>query len=143
MAGVPEKLKLRAYRVLGRRDIVDDVSRPINEMTVDHKLPMIRWDERTSEQQTNYQNMSDDDIRKRFQLLKKSNGDVSHNLLKSRSCETCYNTGKRGTPFGIRHFYAGNNRWQGSNAKDPKGCVGCGWLDVAKWRASLNRKLCG
>ena len=141
MAGIPEALTLRAHQVLGGRDVVDDVSRSVNEVTLDHKLPMKRWNERTSKQQTDYDNMSDEDIRARFQLLKKSNGNVSHNLLKSRACEECFDTGKRGTPFGIRYFYAGDDRWRGKNRKDPSGCVGCGWYDVAKWRESLNRKL--
>ncbi len=54
--------------------------------------------------------MSNEDIRDKFQLLKKSNGSVSHNLLKSRACENCYKKGQRGTPFGIQFFYAGNNK---------------------------------
>ena len=143
MAGIPKALTLRAYEVLGRRDVVDDVSRSVNEVTLDHKLPMKRWNEHTSRQQTDYQNMSDDDIRERFQLLKKSNGSVSHNQLKSRACEECFRTGKRGTPFGIRYFSAGNDVWQGKSAKDPSGCVGCGWYDIAAWRTCLNRKLRG
>lgn len=132
-----------AHRVLGGRDVVDDVSRSVNEVTLDHKLPMKRWDEETSRQQTDYQNMSDEDIRERFQLLKKSNGNVSHNLLKSRACEECFENGKRGTPFGIHYFYAGNDRWEGKTLKDPNGCVGCGWFDVEAWRTALNRKLSG
>lgn len=143
MAGIPEALILRAHQVLGGRDVVDDVSRSVNEVTLDHKLPMKRWNERTSKRQTDYDDMSDEDIRARFQLLKKSNGNVSHNLLKSRACEECFDTGKRGTPFGIRYFYAGDGRWRGKNRKDPSGCVGCGWYDIAKWRASLNQKLDG
>ena len=141
MAGIPKALTLRAYQVLGGRDVVDDVSRSVNEVTLDHKLPMKRWDEHTSKQQTDYQNMSDEDIRERFQLLKKSNGNVSHNLLKSRACEECFNTGKRGTPFGIRYFYLGDAHWTGNGPKDPRGCLGCGWYDIAAWRTSLNGKL--
>ena len=141
MAGIPPSLTLRAHRILGGRDIVDDVSRSVHEVTLDHKLPMKRWNEVTSSQQTNYQDMTDDDIRERFQLLKKSNGNVSHNLLKSRACEECFRTGKRGTPFGIHYFYAGNRNWQGKTATDANGCIGCGWYDIDKWRASLNRKL--
>ena len=143
MVGIPKELTLRAHRVLGGRDVVDDVSRSVNEVTLDHKLPMKRWDEETSRQQTDYQDMSDEDIRERFQLLKKSNGNVSHNLLKSRACEECFETGKRGTPFGIHYFYAGNDRWEGKTLQDPNGCVGCGWFDVEAWRTALNRKLSG
>lgn len=143
MAGIPSDLIVRAHNVLGGRDVVDNVSRSVNEVTLDHKLPMKRWNEVTSKQQTDYQDMTDDDIRARFQLLKKSNGNVSHNLLKSRACEDCFETGERGTPFGIRYFYAGDERWRGKDATDAMGCVGCGWYDIDAWRASLNRKLRG
>ena len=102
---------------------------------------MKRWDDETSRQQTDYRNMTDENIRERFQLLKKSNGNVSHNLLKSRACEVCFDTGRRGTPFGIRHFYSGGPHWEGKDAKDPRGCIGCGWYDVEKWRESLNQHL--
>lgn len=88
MAGIPNSLIVRVHSVLGSRDVVDNVSRSINEVTLDHKLPMKRWNEVTSKQQTDYQDMTDDDIRARFQLLKKSNGNVSHNLLKSRAWRT-------------------------------------------------------
>lgn len=104
---------------------------------------MKRWSAETSRQQTDYSDMTDGDIRGRFQLLKKSNGHVSHNLLKSRACENCYESNNRGTPFGISYFYAGNDRWQGINAMDAEGCIGCGWYDFAMWRSSLNRKLRG
>lgn len=143
MAGIPGSLIIRAHTVLGGRDVVDDVKRSVNEVTLDHKLPMKRWDEETSRKQTDYTDMTDDDIRQRFQLLKKSNGNVSHNLLKSRACENCCETGDRGTPFGIHYFYAGNARWQGKSDNDANGCVGCGWYDVEAWRKSLNRKLRG
>ena len=143
MAGIPDALTRRAHRVLGGRDVVDNVTRSVNEITLDHKFPMKRWDEETSKRQTDYQDMTDDDIRERFQLLKKSNGNVSHNLLKSRACEICFDTGRRGTPFGIRYFYAGGDRWEGEDDQDPQGCIGCGWYDIEAWRESLNRHLNG
>ncbi len=141
MAGVPISLLRRAYTVLGKRDVVDNTERSINELTLDHKLPLKRWNETTSKHQTDYQNMTDSDIKELFQLLKKSNGNVSHNLLKSRACEHCFETGERGTPFGIRYFYSGTAEWKGKDEYDPRGCLGCGWYDVEKWRESLNRHL--
>ena len=143
MSGIPDSLTRRAHRVLGGRDVVDNVTRSVNEVTLDHELPMKRWNEETSKRQTDYQDMTDDDIRERFQLLKKSNGSVSHNLLKSRACEICFDTGRRGTPFGIRYFYSGGEYWEGESATDPKGCIGCGWYDIEAWRVSLNRHLNG
>lgn len=129
-----------AFRVQGLlefRDVVDNTKRQPGQLTVDHKLPMIRWTSKAQKEQTDYSNMSDDDIRDKFQLLRASNGSISHNLLKSRSCEKCFKTGIRGTPFGIKFFYEGDEKWS-SNKKDPKGCVGCGWYDVDKWRKALN-----
>jgi hypothetical protein len=69
----------------------------------------------------------------------------NHNLLKSRSCENCIKTGKRGSPMGIDFWYFGGQNWdqnippKGKDAE--KGCIGCGWYDFEKWRNSLNQKL--
>ena len=93
-------------------------------------------------EQTAYNSMDETAILANFQLLKKSNGSVSHNLLKSRACERCYQTDKRGTPFGISFFYVGGPKWARAK-KDAAGCLGCGWFDFSKWRISLNRILKG
>ncbi|MDE0320862.1 MAG: hypothetical protein OXH86_19850 [Acidimicrobiaceae bacterium] len=108
---------------------------------MDHKLPQLRWGGTEVAAQQDYSAMSDEDIVDKFQLLKKSNGSVSHNLLKSRACERCYKTGNRGTPFGIRFFYAGNGKWAPADKQDASGCVGCGWFDFDAWRSALNRTL--
>ncbi len=138
---IPRAFAKRVQSVIGLRDVVEMTRRPPSQLTIDHKLPMIRWNEQTRVSQTNYSEMTDQDIRDRFQMLKSSNGSVSHNLLKSRSCETCYETGERGTPFGIVFFYAGNGTWQPEAKDDPEGCVGCGWYDFAVWRDELNTAL--
>jgi len=140
-ASMPRNFVARAIRLLGSRDVVDRTERSASELTIDHKLPMIRWSESVAREQTNYARMSDDFIRENFQLLKKSNGTVSHNLLKSRSCERCFRSGKRGDPFRIRFFYAGGPAWKPESKKDAAGCVGCGWYDFDKWRVALNKKL--
>ncbi len=54
--------------------------------------------------------MSEAEIKQKFQLLKKD-GAGNHNLLKSRNCEFCIKTGKRGTPLGIKFWYQGNENW--------------------------------
>ncbi len=137
-SSIPGNFSKRVQRVLGLRDVVELTSRSPSELTIDHKLPLIRWNAQTRVSQTNYSEMSDDDIRDRFQMLKSSNGSVSHNLLKSRACETCYQTGNRGTPFGIEFFYFGDGVWEPQDKDDPTGCIGCGWYDFAKWRDELN-----
>ena len=99
----------------------------LRQRTIDHKLPQLRWDPDESEAQTDYGSMSNADIRNLFQLLKKSNGSVSHNLLRSRACETCYKEGRRGSPFGIAFYYNGKwPLWEPEDKQDPSGCVGCG-----------------
>jgi len=72
--------------------------------------------------------MSEDEINKKFQLLKKD-ASGNHNLLKSRSCKRCIKTGKRGTPFGIKFWYKGGENWSCADQKgaEAAGCVGCGW----------------
>ena len=51
--------------------------------------PTIRWNEESRAKLTDYSNPDSAYIKANFQLLKKSNGSVSHNLLKSRACERC------------------------------------------------------
>ena len=138
---MPPSFAKRAVQLLGHRDVVDHTERPDNQLTVDHKLPMLRWTSAEAEAQSAYNDMTDDDIHSMFQLLKRSNGSISHNLLKSRSCEACYKTGRRGMPFGIGFFYAGGPRWKPNDKKDPAGCVGCGWYDLNEWRKCLNLAL--
>ena len=138
---MPPSFVRRAVRVLGSRDVIEGVERAVGQVTVDHKLPMLRWDPDDNEAQTAYADMSDDNIRQRFQLLKKSNGSVSHNLLKSRACERCWRDGRRAQPFGIRFFYEGGPKWKPRNKRDPKGCIGCGWYDFDAWRKALNEEL--
>ncbi len=141
IGSMPQPFMRRVVEVLGYRDVVDGSQRQPNELTVDHKLPMIRWSNAESKRQTDYEDLSDSEIRQRFQLLKASNGSVSHNLLKSRACENCFKTGVRGKPMGIAFYYRGGAKWGPAKDKDKRGCVGCGWYDFAEWRNSLNERL--
>ena len=138
---MPKSFQKRVLKILRYRDIVENTSRTDSHLTIDHKLPMIRWNGETKIQQTDYSNMTDNDIITNFQLLKKSNGSVSHNLLKSRSCEKCFKSGERGTPFGIKFYYEGDSKWKPIDKFDSTGCIGCGWYDFDLWRNNLNQKL--
>jgi hypothetical protein len=140
-ASMPASFARKVVRVLGARDIIEGTERPLNQLTVDHKFPMIRWSAAMSDEQTNYADMDDVEIRAKFQLLKKSNGSVSHNLLKSQACVRCYRTGRRGEPFGVAFFYAGGPNWEPTDRQDPKGCEGCGWYYFDLWRNRLNERL--
>lgn len=140
-SGFPAGLVQRILVHFGRTDVIEQRTRPDHELVVDHRFPMLRWggtEEKLSA------DMPEDEIEKRFQLLK-FDGGGNHNLLKSRACETCFKTGVRGTPFGIEFFYEGGPRWDrkvpAAGKEAEKGCAGCGWYDFAKWREALNLRL--
>ncbi|MDC0831937.1 restriction endonuclease [Geitlerinema sp. CS-897] len=137
---IPKKLAKKILNFYDYRDVIEQRKRAEHELVIDHKFPMERWgapeDNLSSE-------MSDDEIKSKFQLLKKDSSG-NHNLLKSRSCERCIKTEKRGQPFGIAFWYQGGENWvsphqRGSEAE--KGCVGCGWYDFEAWRKALNTHL--
>ncbi len=141
LRAMPRAFINRTMCVFDGRDVVESTKRPPNQLTIDHKLPMIRWNVESNERLVDYDNMDENDIREHFQLLKKSNGKASHNLLKSRACEHCFETGERGKPFGIDFFYSGGPMWLPADKLDPNGCKGCGWYDFAVWRKHLNQVL--
>jgi len=122
-------LRKRIIKLLGSVDVYEKAVNP--HCLPDHKFPEIRWDENTKEE--NPENMSDSEIRQKYQLLTNQ-----RNQQKREVCRTCYQTGKRGYPFGIKYFYAGTENWDASIPQKGKsaeqGCRGCGWYDMAKWR---------
>lgn len=139
-AKIPEVLVKRILKIYAYTDVIERRQRAIHELVIDHRFPMERWG---SNEPPHLTSISEDEIKKKFQLLKKDDSG-NHNLLKSRSCENCLRTGKRGTPLGIRFWYAGDENWasiyqRGNEAEE--GCIGCGWYDFAAWRNALNQKL--
>ena len=104
----------------------------------DHKFPEIRWDEET--RRNSLENLSETEIKNDFQLLTNQ-----RNQQKREICRYCYQTGQRGLIFGIPFFYKGTIEWdkrippRGKNAE--KGCIGCGWYDIERWRQELIKKL--
>jgi len=127
------KLRARIIKVLGSIDAYENVKR--TSLLPDHKFPEIRWDKDTREE--NPEHMSDSEIRRKFQLLSNQ-----RNQQKREVCRTCFQTGKRGTPFGIGFFYKGDENWSEKVPKKGKkaeeGCIGCGWYDLSEWRRGLN-----
>lgn len=149
-ANMPKAFAERVFRVLGHRDVVEGAERAPSSLVIDHKLPMARWGEEATQEQTDYADITDEGIRARFQLLGKSSREEvaeghsgNHNALKSRACERCVQTGRRGTPFGIAFFYQGGPEWGGADRYDAAGCIGCGWYDFAAWRDALNKSVGG
>ena len=105
---------------------------PSRQLEIDHRFPQVRWDK---DEDVNDPSMSTKEIKQRFILLNRSN-----NLLKSRYCERCVQTGQRGYFSGIRYWYKGNDNWDSNiSPHDERGCEGCFWYDPYKWRKLLNK----
>ena len=84
--------------------------------------------------------MSETDILRKFQLL-----DNASNLRKKQMCESCADSGERPSMYGISFFYKGSQKWDESiptrGQAAEKGCVGCPWYDIEKWKKELNKQL--
>lgn len=129
-------LRKRIIKVLGEIDSYEGTKNP--HCLPDHKFSEIRWDENTKEK--NLDSMTDDEIRMKFQLLTNQ-----RNQQKREVCRHCFQTGERGTIFGIPYFYEGGEQWDESIPRTGKsaeqGCVGCPWYDIERWRRELINKL--
>lgn len=140
-SGISGRLQTRVLEHYGYVDTIEQRKRQAHELVIDHRIPMERWGE---SEENNDINMSEEDIQRKFQLLKKDSSG-NHNLLKSRACEKCIETGKRGYPMGIKYYYEGDEDWPedcpttGKEAE--RGCVGCGWYDFEAWRQGLNSEI--
>lgn len=129
-------LRKRIIKVLGEIDSYEDAKNP--HCLPDHKFSEIRWDENTKEK--NLDSMTDEEIKAKFQLLTNQ-----RNQQKREVCRHCFQTGERGIIFGIPYFYEGDEKWDDSIPKTgklaEKGCVGCPWYDIERWRQELIKKL--
>lgn len=138
-SGLPRKLQTRIFEHYGYTDSIEQRRRQTHELVIDHRFPMERWG---GSEEKNPTQMDEQEIERKFQLLKKDSSG-NHNLLKSRACERCIATGKRGYPMGIKFYYAGDENWPADcPVKGPeaeRGCYGCGWYDFDAWRAALNQ----
>lgn len=136
---VSETLKGRICEVFNYTDAYTEMSNPSPKAFIaDHKFPEDRWDENTA--RSNPDDMSVEDIKSKFQLLS-----TQTNLHKQRHCATCITSKKRGYPYGIKYYYSGGEDWDAKypehGADAEKGCVGCGWYDLLKWKEALNKEL--
>ena len=100
---------------------------------IDHKFPSSRW---VNGETINHTKMTDDEICDKFQILSNQT-----NLQKERYCQRCVMEDIRGNFFGIEWYYQGDARWQGNSKADEKGCIGCPWYDIEKWKAEFNKHL--
>ena len=128
----------RIIQLLDSRDAYEGKRAKKDGLLPDHKFPEIRWDENV--RRDDLSQLSDQEIKDDFQLLTNQ-----RNLQKREVCRSCYQTGKRGFPFGIAFFYEGSADWdltipkRGLQAQ--AGCVGCGWYDLEAWRRALNESM--
>ena len=130
-SGISPYLARKIKMVLNYEEAVFLRKIPSRELEIDHKFPQIRWKD---DEEENKVTMSEEEIKNKFILLTRSN-----NLLKSRYCERCVKTGKRGHFPGIYFWYEGNENWRGKDKFDENGCIGCFWYDPYKWREELNK----
>ena len=131
-----KNLRIKIIITLDNHDVYENVIR--NHLLPDHKFPEIRWDNETK--QDNSEDMTEEQIKDKFQLLSNQ-----RNQQKREVCRSCFQRGKRGCPFGIKFFYEGKIDWDSKIPKigkeAEKGCIGCGWYDLSKWRKELNKKI--
>lgn len=132
------QFKARVIRLLKEYNAFEAKPTTKKALIPDHKFSEVRWDEATKEENT--MEMSDDEIVQKFQLL-----DNQRNQQKREVCRQCFQSGIRGTIYGIRFFYKGSERWDdnipATGKAAEKGCEGCPWYDIVKWRTKLNEKL--
>ena len=129
-------LRNRILRLFG---YVDAYEGTINRNCLpDHKFSEIRWDDNTKGE--NPDSMTDDEIRQKFQLLTNQ-----RNQQKREVCRKCFQTGQRGTIYGIDFYYQGEAIWESTIPQKGKaaeeGCIGCPWYDIERWKKELMRKL--
>lgn len=127
--------KAKAINVMESINVYEHSKANKHGLLPDHKFPEIRWDEETRAE--NPEEMPVNEIKEKFQLV-----DNQRNQQKREVCRKCFQKGKRGKLYGINFFYEGNENWNtdipkiGKEAE--KGCIGCGWYDIQKWRENLN-----
>ena len=133
-------LRKRIIKVLKSYDAYEGKVRPSYLLLPDHKFPEISWDKNT--RQTNLDNMSDEEIRSKFQLL-----DNQRNLEKREACRKVIHTENLGTLFGIEYFLNDTGKWPKNipkvGKKSEAGWKLCPWYDIESWRQSLNQFIKG
>ena len=97
-SSINKKLGNKIKKVLLSIEVIDNKKLNDKELEIDHKIPQIRWE--TDEEK--YTDLTEVEIKEKFQLLTRKN-----NLLKSRKCEKCKKTNKRGLHSEIEFFYKG------------------------------------
>ncbi|TCK98454.1 ICEA protein [Natranaerovirga hydrolytica] len=127
-SGIPSKLAKRIKEHYNYIDAYSLRKEAATRLEIDHREPQVRW---KHNEDTNDVNMSEEAIEKKFMLLTREN-----NLLKSRKCEKCAETGMRPIGYNIDFYYKGNGYYD-----EQIGCQGCFWYNPDKWREAINEQL--
>lgn len=132
------QFKARVIRLLKERNAFEARVTAQKALIPDHKFSEVRWDDETKAE--NSMEMTDAEIIQKFQLL-----DNQRNQQKREICRRCFQEGIRGTIYGIKYFYEGDEHWDPNIPKvgkaAEKGCKGCPWYDIELWRKMLNKEL--
>lgn len=130
--------RARVIRILEGFDAYEGKKTSVRALLPDHKFPEIRWTPDVVDE--NSDDMEADIIKAKFQLLT-----TQRNEHKREVCKKCKQTGQRGLIYGINFFYKGTEIWDitipevGREAE--KGCIGCPWYDIQKWREELQKTI--
>jgi len=126
---IPKELADRVKKIYNCVDEYSLRTEPANKLEIDHRIPQVRW---TENEDINSKYMLESQIEEKFMLLTREN-----NLLKSRICEKCKETGCRGKGYKVIEFwYNGDEKYN-----DSIGCNGCFWYNPSEWRHQLNKEL--
>lgn len=130
---ISKSLRTKILSTLPNIDCVFDNPLDKKACVIDHKFPSSRW---VNGETLNHTSMTEEQIRSKFQILSNQT-----NLQKERYCQKCVLENIRGNFFGIEWYYKGDSQWRGSSKADEKGCIGCPWYDVMKWKVEFNKIL--
>ncbi|MCM1519904.1 MAG: hypothetical protein NC098_03885 [Lachnoclostridium sp.] len=134
------QFKARVVRLLKGINAYECKATTRKGLIPDHKFSEVRWDKDTKAE--NLIDMTDEEIIQKFQLL-----DNQRNQQKREVCRNCFQTGRRGIIYGIPFFYKGGPNWDSAiptiGKLAEKGCIGCPWYDIERWRTELIKLLNG
>lgn len=132
------QFKARVIRLLKGINAFEARPTTVKGLIPDHKFSEVRWDEETKAE--NSMDMTDEEVIEKFQLL-----DNQRNQQKREVCRSCFQTGIRGVIYGIPFFYEGTENWDDTipavGKVAEKGCIGCAWYDIERWRSELIKQL--
>jgi hypothetical protein len=132
------ELRQKIIKTLNSHDSFEAKTMKSESLLPDHKFPEIRWDLDTK--RDSLEDLTTEEIKNDFQLLSNQ-----RNQQKREICRACFQTGKRGTIYGIEYYPKGGKDWDNKIPKRgkaaEKGCVGCPWYDIETWRKELSKIL--